>query len=457
MRRNTSSRCIPRRYVDVLVPVIGLPPSGRPTDGTCVTSAVRRRIPSPIWPATPDPRSVGRRPTGDRGRWRAHPVPPAQRLRLGRHDPHDDVDGGGPRAAGPRRRGRERHPAPPEHRGCPSPPGVRLVSLASPLHPVKGVSRLALGRTRSALAHPNDRLGRYLTRAHDHWLRRYVAAQDDCVVVATRMSLNLALAGCAPTARSRWRRSTTTWPRRPRSGPRTSRPTRRLDGLVVLTEGDARRYRELLGTTCPVAVVPNALPTGIPLRRVTAHRDGRRLGRFPDPAQGLRPPRRRLARRRRRPPRLDAADLRHRGRGRRPGPPGRRRGARGHRHPRGVRARPRGPPRRGLPVRPALAARGDADGAARGDGGRAPRRRVRLPDGTRRRPRGWPAGVLVPPGDVPALAAGITRVLSDAAERHRLAAAGATRVRDFDPLATARRWESLFEELADRRGLSVGR
>ena len=76
----------------------------------------------------------------------------------------------------------------------PVPPGVRLVSLASPFHPVRGLSRAALARTRSRLAHPNDRLGAHLSRAHDHWLRRYLAAQDDCVVVGTRMSLNLALA-----------------------------------------------------------------------------------------------------------------------------------------------------------------------------------------------------------------------------------------------------------------------
>ena len=47
---------------------------------------------------------------------------------------------------------------------------------------------------RSRFAHPNDRLSAHLTAAHDRGLRRYVAAQDDCVVVGTRMSLNLALA-----------------------------------------------------------------------------------------------------------------------------------------------------------------------------------------------------------------------------------------------------------------------
>ena len=73
-------------------------------------------------------------------------------------------------------------------------PKVRLASLTGPARPVPAVTRAALWRTRSRLAHPNDRLGKHLTRAHDHWLRRYISAQDDCVVVGTRMTLNLALA-----------------------------------------------------------------------------------------------------------------------------------------------------------------------------------------------------------------------------------------------------------------------
>ena len=74
-------------------------------------------------------------------------------------------------------------------------PKVRLASLTRP-----GASRARRARERrcgapgAAWHHPNDRLGKHLTRAHDHWLRRYITAQDDCVVVGTRMTLNLALA-----------------------------------------------------------------------------------------------------------------------------------------------------------------------------------------------------------------------------------------------------------------------
>lgn len=339
----------------------------------------------------------------------------------------------------------------------PVPPGVRLVSLASPLHPVKGVSRLAFARTRSALAHPNDRLGRYLTRAHDHWLRRYVAAQDDCVVVATRMSLNLALAELRTDRQVAVAQEHNHLAKAPAVRASYVAAYPRLDGLVVLTEGDAQRYRTLLGTTCPVAVVPNALPSGIALRRspltatvavsagsliqrkgfdllvdawravAAAHPDwtlriygvgaeadalGRRIADAGLAAtvtlEGFEPD---LA------GRLDEASLFV------------------------LPSRREGMPMvlleamaAGLPVVAFDCPTGPADVL---EGGRH--------------------GVLVPAGDVPALADGIARVLSDADERHRLAEAGATRVRDFDPLATARRWESLFEELADRRGLAVGR
>ncbi|WP_377641427.1 glycosyltransferase [Oryzobacter terrae] len=339
----------------------------------------------------------------------------------------------------------------------PVPSGVRLVSVTSPLHPVRGGSRLVLGRTRSTFAHPNDRLGRYLTRAHDHWLRRYVAAQDDCVVVATRMSLNLALAELRSDRQVAVAQEHNHLARAPGVQASYVAAYPRLDALVVLTEGDAARYRELLGRTCPVAVVANALPRGIPLRRspltttvaVSAGSLIARKGfdllvdawrtvaeRHPDwtlriygvgaeadaltrriadaglsttvTLEGFEPD---LA------SRLDEASLFV------------------------LPSRREGMPMvlleamaAGLPVVTFDCPTGPADVLERGR-----------------------HGVLVPPGDVPALAAGIERVAADPQERHRLAQAAATRVRDFDPLATARRWESLFEELADRRGLAVGR
>ena len=339
----------------------------------------------------------------------------------------------------------------------PVPPGVRLVSLASPFHPVRGLSRAALARTRSRLAHPNDRLGAHLSRAHDHWLRRYLAAQDDCVVVGTRMSLNLALADLRTERLVAVAQEHNHLVKAPEARASYAARYPRLDALVVLTEGDAAQYRTLLGDTCRVEVVPNALPHGIRRRRsaltatvaVSAGSLIRRKG-FDLLVDAWRP--------------VAAA------------------------HPDwrlvvyGVGAESE-----------ALAARIEAAGltgivtlagfepdlARRLDEASLfvlPSRREGMPmvlleamaaglpvvafdcpTGPAEVLEGGRSGLLVPPGDTAALSEGILRVVADEQERARLADAGALRVRDFDPGATATRWESLFEELAGRRGLSLGR
>jgi len=66
-------------------------------------------------------------------------------------------------------------------------------------------------------------------------------------------------------------------------------------------------------------------------------------------------------------------------------------------------------------------------------------------------------GVLVPVGDVAALTDALRGVITDSWERRRLADLAVDRARDFDPNATASRWEELFTRLADERGLPVGR
>lgn len=61
-------------------------------------------------------------------------------------------------------------------------------------------------------------------------------------------------------------------------------------------------------------------------------------------------------------------------------------------------------------------------------------------------------GILVPPDDAPALAAGICAVLADPARARRLAAAGRSLVRErYSQEAATRRYELLYEELATRR------
>jgi glycosyltransferase involved in cell wall biosynthesis len=337
------------------------------------------------------------------------------------------------------------------------PPGVRLVSLTNPFHPVRGASRVALAGTRSRFAHPNDRLGRHLTRAHDHWLRRYVEAQDDCVVVGTRMSLNLALAALRIDRQVALAQEHNHLAKAPAARASYVNAYPQLDSLVVLTDGDAARYRALLRGSCRVDVMPNALPHGVRLRRspltgnvavaagslirrkgfdllvdawrdvALAHPDWRlRIYGVGDQADaltqqiatagltgtvtlaGFEPD---LA------GRLDEASLFV------------------------LPSRREGMPMvlleamaAGLPVVAFDCPTGPAE---------------ILDDGR--------CGVLVPAGDTAGMGEAIRTLLGDSEERRRLAEAGANRVLDFDLERTAERWESLFAELADRRNLSVGR
>ena len=339
----------------------------------------------------------------------------------------------------------------------PVPPGVRLVSLASPFRPVRGLSRAALAGTQSRLAHPNDRLGTHLSRAHDHWLRRYLADQDDCVVVGTRMSVNLALAQLRTDRQVALAQEHNHLAKAPEVRAAYAAQYPLLDGVAVLTAADAAQYRALLGTTTRVDVVPNALPHGITPRRspltatvaVAAGSLIRRKG-FDLLVDAWRPvaaahPEWRL--------RIygvgDQADeLATRIE---------RAGLSGTVTLEGFAADLAGrldeaslfvlPSRReGMPL---VLLEAMAAGL--------PVVAADCPTGPAEILQGGTSGRLVPVGDRRALTEGILSVVSDEQERRRLADAAATRVRDFDLASTASRWEGLFEELADRRGLSVGR
>jgi glycosyltransferase involved in cell wall biosynthesis len=60
-------------------------------------------------------------------------------------------------------------------------------------------------------------------------------------------------------------------------------------------------------------------------------------------------------------------------------------------------------------------------------------------------------GILVPPGDVEALARAMAEVMDDPELRRRLGAAAALTARGYTIDAVGPRWESLFDELTDRR------
>ena len=346
-------------------------------------------------------------------------------------------------------------------------PAVRLVSLTGTRprlsrpgtadNAVRWAGELALRGTRSRLAHPRDRRCADLTLAHDHQLRHYVQAQDDCVVVATRLTLDLALAGLRTDRQVAvaQEHNHLSQHRDVRQEYAAHYPA--LDAVTVLTEGDAIAYRSLLDDACPVVVVPNAMPHGTVLRRspLTApvavaagslvHRKGfdllidawrtvavthpgwrlriygegelrhdlaERIERAGLSAvvslEGFQPD---LARC------LDEASLFV------------------------LPSRAEGLPMvvieamaAGLPVVAADCPTGPAELLEHGR-----------------------HGVLVRPRDSAALADGILRVVSDAVEQRRLADAAASRARSFDLTATAARWEGVLEALADDRGLSVGR
>lgn len=67
-------------------------------------------------------------------------------------------------------------------------------------------------------------------------------------------------------------------------------------------------------------------------------------------------------------------------------------------------------------------------------------------------------GLVVPARDTAALAEAVSRVAADEPLRRRMGAAGAERARrHYAPDALATRWEELFGELGDARGLGLGR
>ncbi|HET6967945.1 MAG TPA: glycosyltransferase [Ornithinibacter sp.] len=322
---------------------------------------------------------------------------------------------------------------------------------------VRWASAVALRRTRSRLAHPRDARCTGLTRAHDVWLRRYIATQHDAVVVATRLTLNLALARLRTDRQVAVAQEHNHLARNPEIRAEYARLYPSLDALTVLTERDAQAYRALLHGSCPVTVVPNALAHGTTLRRAPllepvavaagslVHRKG-----FDLLVDAWRP--------------VAAA------------------------HPE-WRLRIYGAGERGSDIAARVERAGltgtvtlegfEPDLARRLDDASLfvlPSRQEGLPmvlieamaaglpivafdcpTGPAELLEGGRSGVLVPAADTAALSDGILRVVSDEHERRRLADAAATRARDFDPGATARRWETIFEELAERRGLSVGR
>jgi glycosyltransferase involved in cell wall biosynthesis len=66
------------------------------------------------------------------------------------------------------------------------------------------------------------------------------------------------------------------------------------------------------------------------------------------------------------------------------------------------------------------------------------------------------SGVLVPPARADLLADALSRAIADPASRRSMGAAARARAEDYAMERIVTRWEELFAELADARGLDVG-
>ncbi|GAA4413839.1 hypothetical protein GCM10023168_36960 [Fodinibacter luteus] len=349
----------------------------------------------------------------------------------------------------------------------PLPPGVRLVSLTGtrprrvrglrPGATVRWATRAALRGTATRLADGADPRVGSLTLASDLWLRRYVRAQHDCVVVSTREALSVALA--------RVRTEEHVAVAQEHNHIRRGAPSRAdyvrwypsLDALVTLTEGDAADYRALLGAGCRVETVPNAVPLGwvagparledpvVLAAGQLVHRKGFDLlidawGRVARDHPGWR--------------------LRIVGSGRERTDLDRRvgqAGLSGSVELVGF-APDVGAELLGCSVF-ALSSRSEGlpmvvlEAMATG----VPVVAFDCPTGPRDLVVHGVTGLLVPPGDVAGLATAIGRLAADPGLRSAMGAAARDRAAAFDAEVVAARWERLFGELADDRGLSVGR
>jgi glycosyltransferase involved in cell wall biosynthesis len=352
------------------------------------------------------------------------------------------------------------------HLQFPVSPRLRVVSLtgrpptrSSPGglgNAVRFGSRVAMHRSRTRLLPALDGRSRRLTRAHDFWLRRYLADQDDSVVVATRWGLNVALATLRTERQVAVGQEHNHLSANPAIRDLYAAHYPSLDALTVLTEGDAAAYRDLLPSGPRVVVLPNALPLGVdpprsPLQEPVVMAAGslvRRKG-----FDLLLDAWAQVA------PRHPAWRLRIFGDGELADElSGRVRaaGMAGSVTLEGF--EPDLTVRFGEASVFALSSRGEGMPMVLIEAMAAGLAIVAFdcPTGPAELLDGGRAGLLVPPEDPAALAEALSGVLGDPARLRRLGEAAADRARAFDREATADQAERLFAELAEARGLSVG-
>ena len=118
-----------------------------------------------------------------------------------------------------------------------------------------------LRRVPSVLVPPSERRYRNFSLLTDLLLAGYLHGLDDGVLVSTRPGLNLAAARLAPPTTVRVGQEHMYLDNHPLAlRRRIARGYRRLDAVSALTECDAEDYRRLLGGSTRVVRMPNAVP-----------------------------------------------------------------------------------------------------------------------------------------------------------------------------------------------------
>jgi glycosyltransferase involved in cell wall biosynthesis len=149
----------------------------------------------------------------------------------------------------------------------PFPPGVRMTVLDDRYKPAptgpRGWARSILRRFRGRILHPADNYAPKTDLWSDLALVRYLRRARSGVLVATRPSfgfLGAELAGRGVVVIAQEHLNLAS--RRPAMQRDIRRTYRRLDAVTVLTDSDRRAYEEALGGAGRVVCIPNGVPAG---------------------------------------------------------------------------------------------------------------------------------------------------------------------------------------------------
>lgn len=140
------------------------------------------------------------------------------------------------------------------------PPGVAVTAADDTRPGATGRAGRALGRLPGCLLAPGDHTTRWTTLWSEVQLVRRVRASRPDVLIGTRASLNLFVAGARGAPALVASEHTAFAAHRPRVQREMWRRYRSLDAVVVLGEVERAPFEELLRGATPVRVIPNSIP-----------------------------------------------------------------------------------------------------------------------------------------------------------------------------------------------------